>query len=344
SFCALTGICFFVSSRRNTAIVRLYIASTAIRITLIHMEFFVTQSMTAMGKCFKFFVLSVLFLAYLAGCDGREPFQSGSEPEETPANVDQVVNVYSSRHYDSDDAIYNRFTEETGIKVNLIESNADDLIARIQREGDLSPADVLIVVDAARLYRAETKGLFQPTDSSILNEQIPQSLRHPEGLWFGLTQRVRVLVASNERVPESLVRTYEDLAQPSWEGRVLVRSSGNVYNQSLVASMIATLGEEEAEMWCAGLSKNFARKPQGGDRDQIRAVAAGVGDIAIVNHYYFARMLASEGPDKEAASSVRLIFPNQEDRGSHANVCGGGVIAGAPNERHHEGTGTERSG
>ena len=250
------------------------------------------------------------------------------------AMAEGVVNVYSARHYDTDDQLIKRFTEETGIKVNIIEGKSDTLLARIRQEGDLSPADVFITVDAGRLRTAEEQGVFQPTRSKILESRIPASLRHPDGLWFGLTKRARVIVASRDRVPADLTLDYEDLADPRWKGKLLIRSSSNIYNQSLVASLIAASGESGAEVWCRGVVSNLARSPQGGDTDQIRAVAAGEGDLAVVNHYYLARLMAGKDSDREVASKVRVIFPNQDGRGTHVNVCGAGVVKTAPNREN----------
>ncbi len=252
----------------------------------------------------------------------------------TPVSAEGEVNVYSARHYDTDDALLRRFTEETGIKVNIIEGKSDVLLARIGQEGDLSPADVFITVDAGRLRQAEEKGVFQPTKSKKLESQIPASLRHPDGLWFGLTKRARVMVVSKDRVPEAVVLDYEDLVSPEWKGRVLIRSSSNIYNQSLVASIIEAVGPEKAEAWCKGIVGNLARTPQGGDRDQIRGVAAGEGDVAVVNHYYLARMIEGSEADREAASKVRVLFPNQQGRGTHVNVSGAGVVKNAPNREN----------
>ena len=246
------------------------------------------------------------------------------------AAEEEVVNVYSARHYDTDDELIQRFTAETGIKVNLIEGNSDTLLARIKQEGDLSPADVFITVDAGRLRTAEERGVFQPTRSKVLEARIPASLRHPEGLWFGLTKRARVIVASKDRVPADLTLDYEDLTDPEWKGRVLIRSSSNIYNQSLVASLIEAHGASGAEAWCRGIVANVARTPQGGDRDQIRAVAAGEGDVAVVNHYYLARMIGGNEADRAAAGKVRVIFPNQGDRGTHVHVCGAGSCRAHP--------------
>lgn len=242
-----------------------------------------------------------------------------------------VVNVYSARHYDTDNQIYDRFSEQTGIKANLIEGNSDALLHRIKREGKRSPADVFITVDAGRLYQAEQQGVFQPIESEILAERIPANLRHPDGLWFGLTKRARILLRSRDRTSEDDIASYEDLADPKWKGRVLIRSSSNVYNQSLVGSLIEALGKEKAEAWCRGVVANMARTPQGGDRDQIKAVAAGEGDVAVANSYYFARMLTGTDEEKAAAAKVVVVFPNQDGRGTHVNLSGVGVVKSAPN-------------
>ncbi len=253
----------------------------------------------------------------------------------THAAPEQVVNVYTARHYDTDDAIYKRFTELTGITVRVIEGKSDELLARLKREGEFSPADVLVTVDAGRLHKAVEQGVFQPVESSTLETLVPSTLRHPDGLWFGLSKRARVLAVSRDRVDASLTElNYEDLTKPEWKGRVLVRSSSNIYNQSMVASMISTDGAEAAQQWCAGLAANLARRPQGGDRDQISAVAAGEGDVAIVNHYYYAQMLNGTAQEREAASKVRIIFPNQDERGTHINISGAGVVRSAPNREN----------
>jgi iron(III) transport system substrate-binding protein len=244
----------------------------------------------------------------------------------------QEVNLYSSRHYDTDVALYESFTEGTGIEVNLIEGSEDELIERIKAEGPNSPADVLITVDAGRLWRADQAGILQPVSSAVLDERIPANLRHPEGKWFGLSKRLRGIVYAKDRVDPSEITAYEDLADPSWEGRVCIRSSTNVYNQSLVGSMIETLGVEETEAWAKGLVANMARPPQGGDTDQIKAVAAGECDVAVVNHYYLARLIKSDSEeDRAVAEQVGIVFPNQDGRGAHANISGAGVIATSPN-------------
>ncbi|MCG8456478.1 MAG: Fe(3+) ABC transporter substrate-binding protein, partial [Holophagales bacterium] len=262
---------------------------------------------------------------------GAEPSGQASGSEAAAAGPGGEVNVYSARHYDSDDDVYAAFTEATGIEVNVIEGNSGALLERLRREGEASPADVFITVDAGRLHQAETEGIFQPAESAVLNERVPAKLRHPEGLWYGLTKRARVVVYAKDRVDPSELASYEDLADPKWKGRVLIRSSSNIYNQSLMGSILAAVGEEEAEAWCRGVVANIARDPQGGDRDQIRAVAAGEGDVAVVNTYYLAHMASGSPEDQEAASKVGVIFPNQGGRGTHVNISGAGVVSGAPN-------------
>ena len=245
-----------------------------------------------------------------------------------PAAAEEV-NLYSARHYDTDVALYDDFTAQTGIDVNLIEGDADQLIERIKAEGRNSPADILITVDAGRLWRAEEAGILQPVRSAVLEERIPANLRHPDGLWFGFSKRLRGVVYAKERVDPSEITTYEDLADPKWEGRICMRSSTNVYNQSLVASMIEADGVAATETWAKGLVENFARPPQGADTDQITAVAAGECDIAVVNHYYFVRLLKSDD-GAEIGEQVGIVFPNQDGRGAHANISGAGVVATAP--------------
>ena len=244
----------------------------------------------------------------------------------------EVVNVYSARHYDTDDAIYSEFEKQTGIEVRLIEGKSDALLQRLKREGKRSPADVFITVDAGRLYQAEQQGVFQSVTSKILEERIPSNLRHPDGLWFALTKRARIILRSKDRVKEGEIMSYEDLAKPEWKGRVLIRSSSNIYNQSLVGAIIDAHGETDAEKWCKHLVANMARKPQGGDRDQIKGVAAGEADVAVANSYYYARMLGGTPEEKAAAAKVEVVFPNQKNRGTHVNISGIGVVKTAPNK------------
>jgi len=245
----------------------------------------------------------------------------------------KVLNLYSGRHYGTDQKIYDSFTAKTGIRVNLVEASSDALLERIIAEGANSPADVLLTVDAGRLWRAEQAGLLEPIKSAALEQGVPEYLRHPDGLWFGLTKRARVLMYHKDRVNPADLSTYEDLTDAKWRGKILTRSSTNVYSQSLVGSMIAVHGEADTEAWCRGLVANFARPPQGGDTDQIRAVAAGAGDVAISNTYYLARLLKSQKPeDREVGRQIGVFFPNQQDRGTHVNISGGGVLKRAPNK------------
>jgi len=242
------------------------------------------------------------------------------------------LNIYSARHYDSDQILYQAFTDETGIRINVLEGDSDQLIERMQREGVASPADVMLTVDAGRLWRAEQDGLFQSIESDVLNERLPESMRHPEGKWFGFSQRARVIFYNPENVDPSEITSYEDLADPRWQGEVCIRSSNNIYNQSLLASLIEHHGAEEAEAWAQGVVDNLARQPEGGDSDQIRGVAAGECNLAVANHYYYVRMLKGDSDsDREMAENVALIFPNQDDRGTHVNVGGAGVVNNAPN-------------
>ena len=258
--------------------------------------------------------LSLFLSLGLAACQGGD---------------EQVVNLYSARHYDVDEQLYETFTEETGIEVNVIEGEADELIERIVNEGKQSPADVFMAVDAGRLWRAQEAGIFQPVQSEVLESSIPESLREANGNWFGLTTRARVLVYNKDNVKPSELSTYEDLADPKWKGRICVRSSTNVYNQSLLGSMVESIGPEATEAWAKGLVANFARDPEGGDTDQIRGVASGLCDVAIVNHYYWARMMKDEADSQEIGNTA-VFFPNQNDRGTHVNISGMGLVKTAP--------------
>ena len=247
----------------------------------------------------------------------------------------EVVNIYSSRHYDTDLQLYEDFTEQTGIEVNLIEGSSDELIERINNEGVNSPADVVITVDAGRLWRAKDAGVLQPFESDYLNNNIRDEMRDPEGYWVGLSNRVRGIVYNKEAVDTTGLEGYWELGDEKWEGRICIRSSNNIYNQSLVASLIEAYGEEETEEWATNFVNNFARSPQGGDTDQIRAVAAGLCDIALVNHYYLARLMGSDAEeDREVASQVSMYFPPEEYGGTHVNISGAGVAANSPNEEN----------
>ncbi len=240
---------------------------------------------------------------------------------------ERVLNVYSSRHYDTDRALYDGFLTATGNRVRLIEGDADQLVARIQAEGANSPADVLITVDAARLHRAMEAGILAPMRSQVLEARVPESLREPEGHWFAVSRRARVVMFDKQRgLPAGLTR-YEDLAKAEFRGQILVRAAAHPYNTSLMGSIIAANGPEVSEAWARGVVANMARPPQGGDTPQFQAVAAGQGSLAIANTYYLARLGASANPAEKAVyDRLGVLFPNQADRGTHVNVSGAGVV------------------
>lgn len=245
----------------------------------------------------------------------------------------EEVTLYSHRHYESDGDLFQAFTAATGIKVNVVKSGADQLMERLKQEGVQSPADLLMTADAGRLHRAKEAGLLQSADSEVLHQRIPAALRDPDSQWFGFTSRARVIVYAKGRVNPSELSTYEDLAAPKWRGRILARSSSNIYNQSLLASMVAAHGESEALKWARAVRGNMARPPQGSDRDQMRGVAAGLADLAIVNTYYVGLLENSADPkDREVASKIGVFFPNQAGRGTHINVSGAGIVKTAKNK------------
>ncbi|MEO1719715.1 MAG: extracellular solute-binding protein [Pseudomonadota bacterium] len=241
------------------------------------------------------------------------------------------LNLYSSRHYDTDEKLYAEFTEQTGIKINRIEDKASALIKRIQAEGDNSPADVLLTVDAGRLWAADQAGLFQPTQSDALEKAIPANLRHPDGHWFGFSTRARVIFYDKNDVKEP-PQTYAELADPKYKGQVCTRSSSNIYMLSLMASVIENLGAQQAKGWAKGMYDNRARDPQGGDTDQLRGIASGECDIAVANTYYFARALRKNVRALSGKTdTIGVVFPNQNSTGAHMNISGGGVVKNAPN-------------
>lgn len=242
------------------------------------------------------------------------------------------VNIYNSRHYTTDNQLWDGFTRTTGIKVNIINADHDQLIQRIIQEGDSGPADVLITVDAGRLVLAAEKNLFAPVKSTALENTIPPYLRDPDNRWFGLAYRARIIVYHKDRVTPSELSTYEALAEPAFKGRLLVRSGTNIYNLGLMGAVIDVHGIEGAEAWGKGIVANMARQPQGGDTDQIKAIAAGLGDLALSNHYYFARLAGSEKPeDRAIVQDLKVFFPSLADRGTHVNISGAGVIRSSKN-------------
>jgi len=277
-------------------------------------------------------VLGTLLVLAACGNSNTEEATTETSGDETAGNE---VNLYTARHYDVDDELYKKFEEETGIKVNLIKGEADELLERIKREGDATQADLFLTADAGRLHRAKEDGILQSVSSDVLDEQIPANFQDEDQMWYGLTKRARVIMYDKEKVDPADLSTYEALTEDEWAGRVLIRSSENIYNQSLLASFIELNGEEEAKEWAAGMVENFARDPEGGDRDQAKAIAAGVGDVAIMNTYYFGQMLNSEDPEEvKVAESLDVFFPNQDTTGTHVNVSGAGVVKSAKNQEN----------
>jgi len=281
----------------------------------------------------KKILFAVATFSLLVAC-GNNTKKNDSNSEQK-ATKEQVVNVYTHRHYEPDQNIFKMFEEKTGIKVKVINASADELIQKMKMEGKQSPADVLITVDAGRLSRAKEEGLLQSIESDILEKAIPAHLQDVDNQWFGLTKRARIIAYAKDRVKPEDLSSYEDLVNEKWKGKILVRSSSNIYNQSLLASIIANNGEEAAKTWAEGIVANMARAPKGSDRDQVKAVVAGEGDIAIVNSYYIGKMLnAPDAEEVKTAQQIGLFFPNQDDRGTHINVSGAGVAKYAPNKEN----------
>ena len=253
-----------------------------------------------------------------------------------PVFAGEEVNLYSARKEKLIKPLLDQFTTETGIKVNLVTSKAKILMKRLQSEGRNTPADLLITVDAGNLHAAKQAGLLQPVKSDVLERAIPEHLRDPDGHWFALSARSRVIVYSKERVNPDQLSSYENLTDSKWKNRICIRSSNNIYNQSLLASLIAHNGPAKAEQWARGVVANMARRPQGNDRAQVMAVAAGVCDIAVINSYYMGRMLTNqkEADQQQAAQQVAIFIPNQSDRGAHINVSGIGIVAGSRNREN----------
>jgi iron(III) transport system substrate-binding protein len=244
---------------------------------------------------------------------------------------EKVLNLYSARHYQTDEALYADFTKQTGIRINRIEGKDEELLERIKNEGANSPADVLLVVDAARMAQADALGLFAPVRSPVLEERIPAHLRTND--WFAFSTRARIIVYNKASVKPDDVRSYESLADPRLKGKVCARSGSHPYNLSLGAAMIHHLGEQQAEQWAKGVVTNFARSPKGGDTDQIRAVAAGECGVAISNSYYLVRLMrSSKSEDKAVVERIGMIWPNQESYGTHINLSGGGMLKHAPHK------------
>jgi iron(III) transport system substrate-binding protein len=249
---------------------------------------------------------------------------------------DKILNLYSARHYQTDDALYQNFTKATGIRINRVDADDAGLLTRLQSEGKASPADVILLVDAARLWRGEIEGLFQPVSSKVLEKALPAQLRGKDSgegsQWFGFSTRARVIVYDKQRVPAADVQTYEKLGDPVNKGRLCTRSGSHPYNLSLFGAMLEHLGPPATESWLKGMVANMARPPKGGDTDQIRAVASGECAVAITNTYYLARLMRSGAPaDKAVMEKVGVVFPNQASTGTHINIAGGAVAANAKN-------------
>ncbi|RUL49029.1 Fe(3+) ABC transporter substrate-binding protein [Lysinibacillus antri] len=284
-------------------------------------------------KLFKPFLVSAALAIGLAGCGATNQNESTEEKASAPEN--QEVNIYTARHYDADEAIYKKFTEETGIKVNVVKGEAEELIERLKREGESTQADLFITVDGGVLANAKKNDIFQPVSSETIDENVPENLRDADNNWIGMATRARIIAYSKERVSPEELSTYEDLTNEKWKGRLLVRSSTSLYNQSLLASFIELDGEDQAQTWAQGIVNNFARQPDGGDRDQAKAIAAGIGDIAIMNTYYVGLLANSEDAEEvKVAESIGVFFPNQETNGTHVNISGIGLTKHSKNKEN----------
>lgn len=289
-----------------------------------------------MKKLISLLVMGLLLILTACGNETSESVKPASttKKEETTTESKEV-NLYTSRHYDVDDELYANFEKETGIKVNVIKGEADELLERIKREGDATQADLLYTADVGRLFRAKEEGVLQSGSSELLDKQIPKKFQDNDQMWYGLTKRARVIIYNKDKVKPEELSTYEALTEDKWKGRVLIRSSENVYNQSLLASFIDINGEEEAKEWAKGIVANLARNPEGGDRDQAKAIAAGIGDVAIMNTYYYGQMLNSEDPEEvKVAEGLGVFFPNQETTGTHVNISGAGIVKHSKNKEN----------
>ncbi|CAH1197595.1 Iron deficiency-induced protein A [Paenibacillus plantiphilus] len=290
----------------------------------------------------------VLVMALIAGCGAGNNNNGGANKsangtkttgeataEEPETKTGGEVNIYTARHYDVDADLYAKFTEQTGIKVNVVEGKAPELIEKIKREGTSTPADLFITVDGGILNTAKTAELLQPVVSEVIDAQVPAELRDKDSHWIGLSTRARVIVYAKDRVNPSELSTYEDLATDKWKGKLMVRSSTNLYNLSLLASLISINGEKEAEAWAAGIAANLARDPEGGDRDQAKAIVAGTGDVAIMNTYYVGNLAASDvEEERKVAEQIGVFFPNQQTTGTHINISGAALIKHSKNKEN----------
>ncbi|USG64829.1 Fe(3+) ABC transporter substrate-binding protein [Brevibacillus ruminantium] len=287
------------------------------------------------GKLTASILTAVMAAGLLAGCgssgastgtDTANQQQANTGTPDAKQSQDQVVNVYTARHYEIDDKLMEAFTQKTGIKVNMVKGKAEELIERLKREGESTEADLFITVDGGVLNTAKENGVLQPVQSEAIDKHVPKQLRDKDNEWIGIATRARVIAYSKDRVKPEQLSTYEDLATDKWKGKVLVRSSTSLYNQSLLASFIDLNGEEKAEEWAKGITANLAQEPKGGDRDQAKAIVAGVGDVAIMNTYYVGLMVNSKDPEEvKVGESIGVFFPNQETTGTHINISGVGL-------------------
>ncbi|MEG0258422.1 MAG: Fe(3+) ABC transporter substrate-binding protein [Lysinibacillus sp.] len=279
------------------------------------------------------FTLAIVLV--LAGCVSSTDDSKDSPKEKKTTKESGVVNVYTSRHYETDQDLYKQFEEKTGIKVNVVEGKGDELMERLSMEGKETEADVYITADAGSLSQAKDRELLQAVESDVIAKNIPEKLRDVDNQWFGLTKRARVIIYAKDRVKPEELSTYEALTEPEWKGRLVVRSSENMYNMSLLASFIEVMGTEKAKEWASGITGNMARNPEGGDRDQAKAVAAGEADVAIMNTYYLGVMANGEDEEeRKVAENVGVFFPNQETTGTHINISGAGVTKHAKNKEN----------
>jgi len=289
-------------------------------------------------------LLTTMAMIVIAGCGGAQTGASTADPNagkqaDNAANAakgkEQVVNIFTARHYDVDSTLYDAFTKQTGIKVNEVKGTAEELVERLKREGASTEADLFVTVDGGVLNYAKQNGVLQPITSAAIDKNVPKQFRDKDNQWVGVATRARVIVYAKDRVKPEQLSTYEDLASDRWKGKVLVRSSSSLYNQSLLASFIELNGEAKAEEWAKGIVTNLARKPEGGDRDQAKAIAAKVGDVAIMNTYYVGQMLNSKDAEEvKVAQNIGVFFPNQGTTGTHLNISGVGLTKNAKNKEN----------
>ncbi|WP_102348130.1 Fe(3+) ABC transporter substrate-binding protein [Bacillus sp. Marseille-P3661] len=288
------------------------------------------------------FILFLLLAFTLVGCgtENESPTPENKTATEKTENADekatdQVVNIYTARHYEADDKVFENFTNETGIKVNVVKGKAEELIERLKREGESTEADLFITVDGGVLANAKQNNVLQPVSSDVIEQNVPAQFRDIDNNWIGMATRARVIVYAKDRVNPEEISSYEDLTDEKWKDKLLIRSSTSLYNQSLLASFIELNGEEKAAEWAKGVVSNFARDPEGGDRDQAKAIAAGTGDVAVMNTYYVGLLANSEDPEEvKVADGLGIIFPNQETTGTHVNISGIGLTKHSKNKEN----------